>query len=273
MGAEAYRSLYGDLTKLKDTSLLDNPAGGSGADVALLNLLLAVSEAADRYCNRHFYALSETRYFDGTGDAVLPLPDVIAVSSLRSDDDESGYYRTAWASSEYHLLPLNASPDEHWGRPHNALRVRGNGPRQRFDRGPARYEVRGKWGFGERLEHSRSRLRSSLSETATLLDVTNGSDFAVGQTIAAGSERMLVRTVSSNRLTVTRGLNGTYAQQHALNDAVYIVRWPAPVERAALINAARLWTRAPAFEPFYVDADLDTDVRLLLEPYRLGGVA
>ena len=48
---------------------------------------------------------------------------------------------------------------------------------------------------------------------------------------------------------------------------------PAPVERAALINAARMWTRAPAFEPFYVDADLDTDVRLLLEPYRLGGVA
>ena len=84
---------------------------------------------------------------------------------------------------------------------------------------------------------------------------------------------MLVRNVSANRLTVTRGLNGTSPQQHQLNDTLYIVRWPAPVERAALINAARLWTRAPAFEPFYVDADLDTDVRLLLEPYRLGGVA
>ena len=40
------------------------------------------------------------------------------------------------------------------------------------------------------------------------------------------------------------------------------------MERAALINAARIWARAPAFEPFYVDVDLDTDVRLLLEPYR-----
>ncbi len=273
MGMEAYRSLYGDLTKLKDASLLDNPAGGSGADVALLNLLLAVSEAVDRHCNRHFYALTETRWFDGTGEAVLPLPDTIAVSSVRSDDDETGDYRTAWQSSEYQLLPLNASPEEHWGRPYHTLRVRGNGPRQRFERGSARYEVRGRWGFGERLEHSRARLRSSLSETATLLDVSNGADFAVGQTIAAGSERMLVRTVSSNRLTVTRGLNGTSPQQHQLNGTLYIVRWPAPVERAALINAARLWTRAPAFEPFYVDADLDTDVRLLLEPYRLGGVA
>ncbi|MDE2836616.1 MAG: hypothetical protein OXL97_03790 [Chloroflexota bacterium] len=270
---EAYRSLYGDLTKLKDASLLDNPAGGTGADRALFSLLLATSEAVDRHCNRHFYALTETRWFDGPGEAVLPLPDVIAVSSLRSDDDESGHYRTEWSRSEYRLLPLNASPEEHWGRPHNALRVRGNGPRQRFERGPARYEVRGRWGFGERLEYAGARLRSTTSETTTSLDVSSTVNLAVGQTIAAGAERMLVRALSTNRLTVTRGLNGTSPQQHALNATLSVVRWPAPVERAALINAARMWTRAPAFEPFYVDADLDTDVRLLLEPYRLGGVA
>ena len=152
--------------------------------------------------------------------------------------------------------------------------MRGNAPAPAVRaRAPARYEVRGRWGFGERLEYSGSRLRSSVSAGATLLDVTRGSDFAVGQTIAAGSERMLVRAISSNRITVRRRLNGTQARQHSLNTVLSIVRWPAPVERAALINASRLWTRAPAFEPFYVDADLDTDVRLLLEPYRLGGVA
>ena len=37
-----------------------------------------------------------------------------------------------------------------------------------------------------------------------------------------------------------------------------------------LLNAARIWTRAPAFEPFYVDVDLDSDVRILLDPYRSG---
>ena len=272
MGIEAYRSLYGDLRKLKDPSLLDNPAGG-GADRALLSLLLAASEAVDRHCNRHFYALTATRWFDGPGEAALPLPDVISVSSLRSDDDGSGLYRTAWSASEYGLLPLNASPEEHWGRPYNALRVRGNGPRQRFERGHARYEVGGRWGFGERLEYSGSRLRSSVSAGASLLEVTSGADFAVGQTIAAGAERMLVRAISGNRLTVTRRLNGTLGEAHNFHAGLSIVRWPAPVERAALINAARLWTRAPAFEPFYVDADLDTDVRLLLEPYRLGGGA
>jgi hypothetical protein len=51
---------------------------------------------------------------------------------------------------------------------------------------------------------------------------------------------------------------------------VSIVRWPAPVERATLINTARIWSRSTAFEPFYVDVDLDSDVRMLLDAYRLG---
>ncbi len=46
----------------------------------------------------------------------------------------------------------------------------------------------------------------------------------------------------------------------------------APIERAAVIQAARIWTRAADFEPFYVDADLDTDVRLMIDPYRLVAV-
>ena len=55
MGREAYRSLYGDLTKLKDDSLLKDPASGSGDDDELFQLLLSVSDWVDRYCNRRFY--------------------------------------------------------------------------------------------------------------------------------------------------------------------------------------------------------------------------
>ena len=85
---------------------------------------------------------------------------------------------------------------------------------------------------------------------------------------------MLVSHLNSNTnaLTVTRGLNGTRTMSHSDRSTVWAVRWPAPVERAALIQAARMWTRAPDFQPFYVDADLDTDVRLLLESYRLPAV-
>lgn len=270
MKMEAHRSLYGDLSKLKDASLLDDPAAGASADSALFNLLLAASEAVDRHCNRHFYALAETRLFDGPGDAALALPDVIAIESLRSDDDGDGEHEAEWPAASYELLPLNAAPRSHWGAPHNAIRARGANGR-RFERGPARHKARGWWGYGERLDPSGSTLRTRALLASSSLEVSRGTDFAVGQTLAVNDERMLVIAIASNRLTVRRGLNGTTPADHRAGIAVSLVRWPAPVERAALINAARLWTRTPAFEPFYVDADLDTDVRLLLEPYRTGG--
>jgi hypothetical protein len=99
--------------------------------------------------------------------------------------------------------------------------------------------------------------------------VDDGTDFAVGQTIVIGTEQLLITSISSNNLTAARGLNGTAGASHSDNTQVSILRWPAPVERATLINTARIWSRASAFEPFYVDVDLDTDVRQMLEPYRL----
>ena len=54
MARESYRSLYGDLTKLKGDSLLKDPASGTGDDHELFQLLLPVSDWVDHYCNRHF---------------------------------------------------------------------------------------------------------------------------------------------------------------------------------------------------------------------------
>ena len=64
------------------------------------------------------------------------------------------------------------------------------------------------------------------------------------------------------------GLNGYLTPAYAAGIQYFKQFAPAGVEGAALITASRLIRRAPEFEPFYVDVDLDTDVRLLLEPYR-----
>ena len=269
MAREAYRSLYGDLTKLKDSSLLDDPAGGSGDDDELFQLLLAVSDSVDGYCNRHFYPRTSTRTFDGTADTHLTLPDLIEVTTLKSDDDDDGTYETTWATTDYELLPLNAMPTQHWGSAYHTLRVLGRGTKSQFERGHARYQVLGSWGYRSFKEESGSVTGGSMGASDTTVGVTSGADFAVGQTTMVDTEQMLVTGISSNTLTITRGLNGTTAATHAAT-TVYVLRWPPAVERAALINAARIWTRAPAFEPFYVDVDLDSDVRILLDPYRLG---
>ena len=273
MAREAYRSLYGDLTKLKDSSLLDDPAGGSGSDDELFQLLLAVSVAVDDYCNRRFYPLAATRTFDGPADVLLPVPDLLSVTSLKSDDDDDGTYETTWATTDYQLLPLNAQPSQHWGGPYYAVRALARGTKQTFDAGQARYEIAGIWGYRDFQEPSGSLTDGAVGDpTTTTVTVDAGTDFAVGQTVLVDSEQLLVTAISGNSLTVTRGLNGTTAATHTDNSTVSILRWPAPVERATLINTARIWTRAPAFEPFYVDVDLDTDVRTMLDAYRLAAV-
>lgn len=107
-----------------------------------------------------------------------------------------------------------------------------------------------------------------MDATKTTVAVDDGTQFEVGQTILVGTEQMLVTALSGNDFTVTRGLNESSAAAYSDNSDVHILRWPASVERATLVQAARIWTRSADFEPFFVDADVDTDVRLMLEPFR-----
>ena len=274
MAREAYRSVYGDLTKLKDDSVLKDPAAGPDDDDELFELLLAVSDWVDGYCNRHFYPRVEALLFDGTGGDRLVVPDLIAVSELAQADGGGDAFGRVWDAGQFRLLPHNASPLRPWGHPYGAVRARaerGEG----FTSGEANFRLTGVWGYRLFAEASGATLTAEGAAEDTGITVSDGAQFRVGQTLLLGgggdataSEQVLVIGVDGNGLSVSRGLNGSSAETHASGGGVGILRWPASVERAALIQAARIWTRAADFEPFYVDADVDTDVRLLLEPYR-----
>ena len=275
MAREAYRSLYGDLTKLKDDSVLKDPAAGSDDDDELFELLLAVSDWVDHYCNRHFYPRVEALLFDGTGGERLLVPDLISVSELTEVDE----FGKAWDTGSYRLLPHNAAPLRPWGRPYGAILSSSMGRASEkqggvFPPGEANFRITGIWGYRLFAEPSGATLAAPLAADAAMMTVSDGSQFRVGQTVLLGdgetttAEQALITGIDGNELSVSRGLNGSAAAAHASGGGVGILRWPASVERAALIQTARIWTRAADFEPFYVDADVDTDVRLLLEPYR-----
>ena len=270
MAREAYRSLYGDLTKLKDDSLLKDPAGGTGDDDELFQLLLSVSDWVDHYCNRHFYPRTETLVFDGGGTAQLLVPDLISVTSLKEDNNGDLSFNEVWATSEYWLQPYNAAPSQHWGGPYTAVKARSAGNKaDGFAAGEQNFQISGVWGYAQFSEDSGIDLDdASMTTTKTTVAVDDGTQFHIGETVLIGTEQMLVTGISGNNLTVSRGLNGSIAAAHADNSDINILRWPASVERAALVQTARIWTRSADFEPFFVDADIDTDVRLMLEPYR-----
>ena len=269
MAREAYRSLYGDLTKLKDDTLLKDPAAGTADDDELFQLLLAVSDWTDHYCNRHFYPLTRTIRLDGAGSPRLMTPDLISLDYIKEDAAGDGSFGETWAAADYLLEPYNAAPEQHWGVPYTAARARMGGTRTGFSAGEQRFELSGVWGYRQFKERSGAALNGAVGSAASAtLTVTDGAQFHVGQTVMVGREQMLVTGVTDDALSVSRGLNGTARASHADRAVVYVLRWPASVERATLVQAARIWTRAADFEPFFVDSELDTDVRLLLEPYR-----
>ena len=192
MAREAYRSLYGDLTKLKDDGVLKDPAAGPDDDDELFELLLAVSDWVDRYCNRHFYPRVETLLFDGSGGDRLTVPDLIAVSELAQADAAGLSFGKVWEAGDYRLLPYNAapaatlgtSPRRHPGPVEERARM---GRVEGFAPGEANFRVSGLWGYRCFAEPSGATLAAPVDAGAATLTVSDGSQFRTGQTVLLGT--------------------------------------------------------------------------------------
>jgi hypothetical protein len=96
-------------------------------------------------------------------------------------------------------------------------------------------------------------------------------------TILVGTEQLYVTAVSTNTLTVKRGVNGTTAATHLISAAVSLYQYPEDVTEACAIQASRLFRRheapfgvtgAPDIGQTAVIARLDPDVKILLRDYR-----
>jgi len=277
---------YADLTTLKSTSHLN--VTGTSFDTRLRQLLETVSRQIDRYCNRHFFTLEVTKTFDGDGSAELHVPDLISVSSLKTDDNVDRTYETTWATTDYLLYPQNADPTQRWGSPYARVLVDTDaGNQSRFQAGKQTVQIAGKWGYREFTEDSGADINQAggLNSSDTSVLVTDGSKFDVAQTIRIDSEQLYITAISTNTLTITRGVNGTTAASHVDASDIKAFKYPDPVTQACLMQTARLWkrkdvsmaTRGPtphsrsSKDPFVpVFEGIDPDIRHLLTGLRKG---
>ena len=144
---------YADLTTLKAAAYLN--ISGATYDTQLLDLLETVSRQIDRHTNRHFYVLNTTRAFDGDGSSVLLVPDLISITSLKTDDDKDRTFETTWAATDYLLYPSNAEPTKPWGHPYSRVLVDLEaGTKDAFTTGQRTVQIDGKWGYREVTEDS-----------------------------------------------------------------------------------------------------------------------
>ena len=79
------------------------------------------------------------------------------------------------------------------------------------------------------------------STTTTSLSVSSGASTYAGYTILVDTEQMYVESVSSNTLTVVRGVNGTTAATHSGGATYYRYKYPADVVQAGLDIARTYW--------------------------------
>lgn len=259
---------YSDLTTLKSSGSLNITT--SNFDARLLALLENVSRWIDGHCNRHFYVLETTRRFMG-GGIELQTPDLVSVASLKTDDDHDGVFEQIWASGDYLLYPLNAEPQQSWGRPYSRVRVNlPGGTKTAFPLAYASVEVAGKWGFREALEDSGADVNEggTFGAADTTLTVTDGNKFAAGHTLLLESEQLFVTGTSANDLTVERGVNGSAAASHPDASDLFLYRYPGAVVEACLLLASRLWLQRGGDPARVGDLKPDADVLRLLSSYR-----
>jgi hypothetical protein len=80
--------------------------------------------------------------------------------------------------------------------------------------------LKAEWGWGS-PDPMEDILAEALDDNETAVDVTNGTYFQVGDIIRVESEHMLVGSIATNTLTVTRGFRGTTAAAHNTALTIY----------------------------------------------------
>ena len=107
--------------------------------------------------------------------------------------------------------------------------------------------------FLELTQTNTTLLNEALDNSETGIDVDDGTVFSINDVIKIDSEQMLITSISTNTLTVTRAYNSTSATTHLNNAGITIV-----VDGAEVISVPKLMRREFKMLPDEVTSTLST---------------
>jgi len=79
-------------------------------DDTLQPTITAISRKVDAHCKRHFYTVTEARYFPASDYCLAYVDDISTTSGLtvKTDDNDDGTYETTWTiTTDFELGPRN----------------------------------------------------------------------------------------------------------------------------------------------------------------------
>ena len=238
---------YATLTELKAilgiTSTTD--------DTVMRKILEAASRSIESYCNRRFYSTTETKYFDGA--LTLWIPDLLSITTLKTDEDGDGTFentfQVATAPVDY-LLYGGGLEDSLNLYPKIRIEINPDGDYGSFANGVKKgVEIAGVWGYGDGTSATPYVTDTTTAEVIdageTAIDVTSATNLSAGMTILVETEQMYITSITTNTLTVEKGVNGTTDAAHTYPNSVgkqiYYYRYPRDIMQACIDLSVALY--------------------------------
>lgn len=273
-----FPNLYADLSMFKSTYVGDATLDTADA-TDIERALETASRRVDEKARRIFYALTATRVLDGNGCHAMKIPDLLAATSIKLDEDGDRTFELTLASATDYYLKRHGAEDED-ATPYTMLELDSvNGQRSSFLAQKRLVQIVGRWGYTEATE-SVGTAAEALDAGETALDVADSTLYSVGQTIKIDSEQMYVSAISTNTLTVDRGVNGTTDAAHLTAAPITRYVYTPEVQMAALMWAGRMWKRRetsysnvianPVVGSYEIFKLSDPDIEGLLQPHIRG---
>jgi hypothetical protein len=252
------RHTYASTDDLRDYLAGTTYSSGWTSDgSALRRVLEASSRRIDSYCGGGTFGdKTATRTYDIGNGTLIQSPQYMSIAGYSSYDINTSnatvgiipldawllsattitsYKQTARTESEtlaegtsndYLLMPYNFSPK-------TILKLNADTSKG-FYSGQKTLAIAGSWGYTSDTEEITDLNGAVSSTTATTVAVTSATGLSPAETILVGSEQMYITSISSNNLTVERGVNGTTAATHSDEDAVKSFIYPSEVVQACL---------------------------------------
>jgi uncharacterized UPF0146 family protein len=228
---------YNSLTELKSNLGITSTTD----DAILRSKLESASRSIDSYCNRVFYSYTQTKYFDGS--QFLWIPDLLSITSIKTDDDNDGTFENTWTTDDYFTYGVGLE-DTINTYPITRLEINPNGDYGSFNSGVKKgVQIIGTWGYGDNTStpYVVTSVTGSVATVGGLtLTLSADSIIEIGQTILCESEQMYVTALGTLSATVERGVNGTTAAIHSLK-TIYVYRYPKDIMQATLDIASALY--------------------------------
>jgi len=205
-------------------------------DTIMRKILEAASRAIDNYCNRVFITQTATKYFDGA--YTLWVPDLLSITTLKTDEDGDGTFENTFTTDDYLLYGVGLE-DTLNTYPKTRLEISQDSDYGSFASGVKKgVQIAGVWGYGDGISAtpyvSDTTITEDLTAGEAAIDVTAVTNLSPGQLILIGSEQYYIYSISSLTLTVEPGVNGTTYATHSSGATIYIYQYPSDIRQACL---------------------------------------